>query len=87
MKMDDLKLSELTVLHLWRITIRILNLIPSSRHTFYMTVANYSRNETDAIKDVRLRFTPEWWEDKIITSVKEYGELHMICGVALYEKH
>jgi len=76
----------LPVLNIWTFTIRRLTLTTVEKKPFIMRSASQVRTEKEAVKEIRQRFTPEWWEDKIIQEVEHSGDLHMIDGTPLYEK-
>lgn len=73
------------VLNLWTFTVRPLGLIPRDRTSFTMSSASQSSNEREAVREIKTRFTPSWWEGNLITEVIYMGKLHMIEGRALYE--
>jgi hypothetical protein len=74
------------VLHLWRVDIRKLNPARDEWGPFSWHIATSSEDESVAVHQARGRFTPEWWDEHIITAVEKIGKLHIIDGCNLFEK-
>jgi hypothetical protein len=80
------KISELPVLTLWRFKLRRLAICRSERTELVLHSASRATTEQEAVEEIRHRFTPAWWSQYLIQDVEEVGQLHMVCGVPLYER-
>lgn len=69
------------MLYIWAITVRRLAFCASERTTYTFHVATESMSERSAAKFARAQYSDAWWDDNLLTDVKEVGRLRAAEGL------
>lgn len=81
------KLNNDSIRHLWAVTLKPLSTRGEKQELFNQYIAcKESLNQRMVILRLKQRFTPEWWEGYLITSIIYMGELVMFDEIPLYDR-
>ena len=76
------------VRHAWRLQLQRLELL--SKHDpaihYEIIVSRDQFNPKEVVKQAKLRFTAEWWENYLIKDISYMGKVVMIDNIPLYEE-
>ena len=61
---------------LWRVTLRRMGIVRSECEPFTVLVTNHFMTEKETVNQLRReKFSPEWWDENLITEVQYIGNL------------